>query len=146
MTWVFRKAEIFGISRRAAARMRIRFLLEDIEIYEKTGGDIEKIWIDEAFDEIFYLFKHLPRTMENKNKINDYDIAMAKEYPIENLIQFDRNGNALAWCHEDKKPSLKLWRKKNRAKCWHCNLTFDPIAVLMERDNLNFIEAVKMLI
>jgi hypothetical protein len=71
-------------------------------------------------------------------------IASAKEYPIENLVEFHK-GVALAFCHPDKSPSL-TWRKKsNRAVCYPCDKSFDSIQILVERDKISFPAAVRQL-
>ena len=77
--------------------------------------------------------------------ISEADIAKAKDYPITQLIEFDKFGKALAFCHEDTKPSLSYWAKANNCRCFACGESFDPIAVLMKRDGMSFIEAVKKL-
>lgn len=71
-------------------------------------------------------------------------IAQAKAYPIEKLIHFVK-GSAIAFCHDDKSPSLTWDKKRNRAKCWPCDKSFDSIAVLCERDGYKFKEAVREL-
>jgi DNA primase len=72
-------------------------------------------------------------------------IAAAKETPVTNLIEFDRNGKALAFCHDDKTPSLSYNKKANRAHCFPCGKSFNAIDILMVRDNYSFINAVKEL-
>lgn len=79
-----------------------------------------------------------------EGQITDEMIAKARAYPIDRLIQFQR-GYATAWCHNDKRPSLTWDAKRNRAKCWPCDKSFDPIGVLRERDGLSFQDAVRRL-
>lgn len=86
--------------------------------------------------------------MLNKNDSDDISeeaIQQARDYPIANLIDFNRAGKAMAWCHEDKNPSLVHWKPKNKCRCFVCNETFDTIAVLMGRDGYTFVEAIKAL-
>lgn len=75
-------------------------------------------------------------------RITDEMIARAREYPVDRLVEFHR-GRALAWCHNDRTPSLYHGTRKNVAVCPVCNRTFNPIDILVERDGLAFIEAVK---
>lgn len=82
--------------------------------------------------------------MKFEGGITDEMIERARAYPIDKLIHFTK-GAALAWCHDDKRPSLTWDRKRNKAKCWPCDKSFDSIAVLMERDNLTFRDAVRRL-
>lgn len=81
---------------------------------------------------------------EIKDDITDDMIGRAKQYPIDQLIKFER-GKATAWCHDDKHPSLSHDRKRNRARCFPCDKSFDSIAVLVDRDGMGFKEAVKWL-
>lgn len=79
-----------------------------------------------------------------KGGITDEMIAQAKEYPVDQLIDFN-NGKAMAWCHDDSNPSLTLWKKGNKAVCWPCDKKFNAIDICMERDGMTFIDAVKYL-
>lgn len=150
MYWdtVFRKARDMGIDRVAAVRMRVRYLLQEIAICEKAPYDYDVIdmIIQDDFDEIYYLFGKIKRTEVYTENITDEDIEKAKEYPIENLIELDARGKAIAWCHDDKNASMTLWKGKNKVRCWACSKTYNPIDILVERDGLSFIEAVKRLI
>lgn len=76
--------------------------------------------------------------------ITEAQIIAARAFPIERLIDF-RNGEALAWCHDDTNPSLTWDRKHNRAHCFVCDESFNSIDTLMRRDGMNFTDAVKML-
>lgn len=144
---VVRKANEFGITRLAAARMRARYLLEAIEAFQADGSDLAYLWQLDAEDELLGLFHMLSRPIiESRNGITDDDIQRAKDYPIEELVQFDRMGKCLAFCHEEKTPSMSWHRKRNRAHCFGCGRSFNAIDVLMVRDGLSFIDAVKRLI
>ena len=86
---------------------------------------------------------HLERPTEKD--ISEADIVRARDYPITQLIEFNGAGMAKAFCHEDKQPSLSYWAKANNCRCFVCGKSFDSIAVLVERDGMSFIEAVKKL-
>jgi hypothetical protein len=132
-----------GINKLAAGRMRIRYLLEQID--EESCCWFTQEANEKMMDEVLYIIKNMWRDFEpKKNDITDEDIESARNYPIENLIAF-RNGKSAAWCHTDKQPSLTHWKKANKARCFPCDKTYDPISVLMERDGYNFIDAVKAL-
>jgi hypothetical protein len=79
-----------------------------------------------------------------KNEITDDMKAAARRYPIDRLIEFNR-GLSLAFCHQDKKPSLSHFVKANRATCFPCGKSFDPIGVLIVRDGMSFPAAVRLL-
>ena len=137
------KADQMGVNRLAAVRMRSRFLLESVEVYEQMKDkDIADIWILECLDEIISLHGKVLATHKSPDSITDTDIQIAKEYPIEEVIEF-HHGKAIAFCHDDKTPSLV--KRKNRAICYPCNKSFNAIDVLIYRDGLSFIEAVKRL-
>ena len=76
--------------------------------------------------------------------ITEQMIETAREYPVEQLIDF-RRGKAVAFCHEDKNPSMYHATRSNHAKCPVCDKTLDGIGILMARDGLDFISAVKQL-
>ncbi len=79
-----------------------------------------------------------------KHGISDDDIERARQHPFENLIEFKRN---MARCpfHEDRDPSMHLYREQNRVHCFSCNRSWDTIQFLRERDGLTFREAIKIL-
>ena len=152
-------ADEMEINRLAAARMRTRRILEQIDKAEDLRDSAivnNNLWLEDEvgtlinkyFDEIIYLYKHLDKPVEKKDStytsITDYDIEQANNFPIDHLILFV-NGKAYAWCHDDKTPSLVHWKKENRARCFVCDKTYRPIDVLMERDSLSFVQAVKRL-
>jgi len=74
-------------------------------------------------------------------------MIQARQYPIEQLIEFDRQHKAVAFCHADDAahPDLSWWRQKNLAHCFCCGTTFNPIDVLTQRDGLSFRDAVLQL-
>ena len=143
----FFMAKIMGKNRLAAARIRIRYLEQQVKGMLPSNHPVVIYWVNQAVSEIRYLQKNMyyePREQEGSDRITDADIQAAKAYPIDKLIDFN-NGTAYAWCHEDNRPSLAKLSRINKAKCYPCNKTFDPIDVLTERDGMSFIEAVKEL-
>ena len=146
-------AEETGISIESAIRIRIRYLLALIEqwadyIDEKTDVMPESTSVD-ALNEIIRLkgFAHrLKKGIKSKSQITDEMIEAARNYPIENVIEFDRTGKALAFCHADKSPSLSWNRKSNKARCFVCCKSFSALDTLIERDKMSFIDAVKSLV
>lgn len=144
----FRKAREMDKHPLAAARIRMRFLHEEVDRLLQFKDDVATYWAIEALEEICYLIKHSTQDTSvtpSKNTITQAHIDRADAYPIENLIEF-RNGKALAFCHEDRVPTLSLWKGKNKARCFACNKSFGPINVLMERDKMSFLDAVRALI
>jgi len=141
-----------GVDREEAANMRITYLQDKLDKYNKSYRDATTI-IDAVFiegyrkdirSEIVYLQAEVARE-ETLNEITDSDIARAREYPINQIIELDRSGRALAWCHTDTNPSLSYWKEKNNVRCFTCNKSFDSISAAMELWGLSFVEAVKQL-
>ena len=96
--------------------------------------------IDRAEKKIERLF---PRELP-EGWITDEMIETAREYPITKLLDFHK-GRCEAFCHESDSFSMSYNRKVNKAHCFVCNKSFNPVDVLMERDGMSFIDAVKQL-
>lgn len=80
---------------------------------------------------------------KQRGMIDDTMIANAKEYPIEQILGVTRKGNVKCVWHDDTRPSMGI--KNNHATCFSCGRHGDSIDVLMQIENLSFIEAVKQL-
>lgn len=147
---VFLEAEKLGINRKAAARMRIRYLKPHLNVclqqWARTGDQVAMLWALETLSEITYLMARSKRAHhESRGRISQGTIEMAKSVPITTVIDFGRNGKAYAFCHEDKRPSLCHANKTNTAWCPVCDKRFNPIEVLMQRDGMGFVDAVRCL-
>lgn len=77
-----------------------------------------------------------------KQGITPERIALARQYPIENLLTIKR-GMALCFTHADKHPSMDV--RKNFYYCYVCQATGDVIDILMQRDGLTFEQAINRL-
>lgn len=157
---ILKKAEEMEVDPKYALSCRKRYLAGliftremNIQAWDFQTDDLrmdyfrELLAIDDvkAIAEIKWEIKRLDRALiKFEGQITDEMIERARAYPIERLIPFQK-GAALAWCHDDKNPSLTWDRKRNRAKCWPCDKSFDSISVLMERDGMSFRDAVKQL-
>lgn len=83
--------------------------------------------------------KPLPEK-DNKIVITSGMIEKAKSYPIEQLVEVNKQGFTRCFAHKDSKPSA--YCKKNFIHCFVCQKSWDTIQVLIERDNYTFREAV----
>jgi hypothetical protein len=142
-------ANDFDVPPRIALKMRIRFLYDKLlEYTDYLDGSIEKpdMYYEDIINELIAHTKALAalRKSTGKDDITDEMISRAREHPIDSLIEFI-GGKSLAWCHEDKTPSLTHYKKGNIATCFVCNKHFNPIDVLIERDKMSFISAVRYL-
>ncbi len=93
----------------------------------------------------------LKQLLDRKNDsdaddITHDDIIRAKSIPVESLLQFDRYDLARCIWHNDRHPSLKLYRKTNRCWCFSCNQGGDSIDVTRQMYEVDFIQAVKKLL
>ena len=79
----------------------------------------------------------------DKNKITPVMIERAKEYPIEDIIQVNKNAFALCPFHEDRHPSLHC--KHNFFHCFSCGVSGDVISLYMKQHNVDFVPAIKFL-
>lgn len=146
----FLEAEKFGINRRAAARMRVRYLKRDLGFYldhwARTGEGVALLWAKEILDEITYLMARCRRVHhESRGRLSEGIVALAKATPITQVISFNRYGKAFAFCHEDKRPSLCHADRTNTAWCPVCDKRFNAVEVLMQRDGMTFVDAVRSL-
>ncbi len=145
----FDKAKAMNMNRLAAAVVRSRFLFEWIDSCLDEGGDLALIWAAEALAEVEYLQSNCfyePAEKMAGSTLTREEIKRAREYPVDKLIDFDRAGRATAWCHDDKKPSLTLNKRHNRAHCFCCATSFNPIDIRMHHADLPFYEAVRSLL
>ncbi len=105
------------------------------EYYNKACRDLEKIKAR------LYFFQK--QDFKNKEKITDEMIIRAREYPLEDLIEVNSAGFAICPFHPDHKPSLYI--KNGFFYCFVCGKSGNAIDLVMARDNLTFVEAVKRL-
>jgi hypothetical protein len=144
------KAREMNISPKIAFEMRVKYLFGQLDLWDdyldlKTSEMPESTYLG-IMAEICKIRIYAQNAKLGKKKvgITDANIDSAREYPVEKLIEFNR-GTALAFCHADKKPSLTWDKKRNRAHCFVCDKDFSAIDILMERDGVDFITAVKHL-
>lgn len=91
------------------------------------------------------LWNHPPENYD-KDSIQERDIAVAKEYPLEHFVEGKRrDGFAPCPFHQEKTPSFKIY-KDNHFHCYGCNEHGDVIDLIMKMRNIEFISAVKFLL
>ena len=83
------------------------------------------------------------KTQEQKINITESMIEKAREFPVEQLIEINRQGFTKCFAHNDKKPSA--YCKKNFVHCFVCQKSWDTIQILIDRDGLTFRQAVLQL-
>ena len=106
---------------------------------------IKNLWID--IQDIFYdlnckehedNIKKLERNLSyfdkkkpNSKTITDVDIAKAKAFLIEDLLEFDNSNSARCIFHNEKTASMHLYRDTNTVYCFGCNKKADSIDLAM---------------
>lgn len=88
----------------------------------------------------------LKKILELHNNFGTVSIDKAKQYPIEDLIEFYKNGFASCPFHgPENTPSFKLYKERNKGHCFSCGIDADSIDIFMKINNVTFIDAVKKL-
>lgn len=145
-------AEDFDIKISTAIAIRVRYLQSllrrwcDFIDIEPEPDEIPESDVWTIITELITLRKYEDRIKQGVklDSITDEMIQAARSYPIENLIQFTR-GKALCFMHPDKTPSLSYHAKTNTCRCFVCDKAVNSIDVMILRDGLSFIDAVKFL-
>ena len=94
--------------------------------------------------------------IEKKKKINSIlkyhgeygteTLKLAKQYPMENLLEFNGAGFAKCPSHgPENTPSAKLYKERNKIHCFGCGADLDSIDVCMIINNIPLGEAIKKL-
>jgi len=154
-----RNAELFGIPMKTAVRMRLRFLKsrmeelqEEIAEYSVPGRQDDAWAIYCVRDsrrelnplelEAKTLIRFLRNGTSEKTNLSAAMIAAARKYPFRKLLQFKGKMTRCPF-HEDHNPSMALYG--NRVHCFVCSRSWDAIEFVMEREGLDFREAVRHL-
>jgi hypothetical protein len=90
--------------------------------------------------------KYKGEALMNKEDISGTEaIRRAKEYPIGDIVEFNRAGMAKCIFHNDKDPSMHWYVSTNTVRCFSCNRSWDAIDVYMQLRKCDFQTAVKEL-
>jgi len=84
-------------------------------------------------------------TEKKDNGLTESQIQQARDFPLEDLIDTKRINKM--WCcpfHEENTPSLHIY-PNNQYHCFGCGAHGDSIKFVMERNKLNFVDAIKFL-
>ena len=162
MNKTLKAAEEMGIKPRMALIWRISYVREQINnlldsatFFMEHEADynnefISLHWAKEDLKEVRKLLGKLKvlsekvKDLSKEPDITDFMVETARAYPMDKLVEFQKN-KALCPAHEDKTPSLYYDKKRNRAHCFACDKSWNPIDWLIEFDGMSFKEAVKQL-
>lgn len=123
------------------------------EIDIEAEKDLRKATLEEAGEwnaaELNRIDRYLRSAQKpGKGGITPDDIARAKAFPIEELIEITRrDGFVNCIFHGEKTPSMKIYRKENRWWCYGaCASGGDVIDYVVRSEGIDFVEAVKKLV
>lgn len=84
----------------------------------------------------------------NKHKqgvITTEIISRVKQIPITDFIQVGKNNKAMCLFHNDKNPSMHIYKESNSYYCFTCQSNGSVIDIIMKLQNTDFIGAVHYL-
>jgi len=152
----------FGIDPETAIRTKMRYFRQSID---EIKGDIKywnnMIWewddpvvitllnrrierLDKKQRGFLIRIKNLEQDHQvSINGITSEQIEAARAFPIEDLLENIHRNRVRCPFHDDTNPSASI--KNNKVHCFVCNKTWNPIDLVMQRDGLSFINAVRRL-
>jgi DNA primase len=114
------------------------------QVRDMTHGNIGALFIRAMVVELST--KLAERKRKPLQHVEGTDVEKARAYPIENIIEVNRDGFALCPFHTEKSPSFKIY-KDNHAYCFGgCGRRADSIDVARQVWGLDFKNAVERLI
>jgi len=81
----------------------------------------------------------------NTKKFTPEQIKMAEERDPEDFLDFNYAGFCICPFHEEKTPSMKYYKDTLKFHCYGCGWHGNMIDFIMQRDNINFVDAIKRL-
>ena len=129
---------------------RLRYLVSKFDHWERylaqETNEIPSLTPQECLEEIISLKNSMSKRCSavKKDRVTDKEVENARKFPVDRLIQFHRH-KACCFVHQEKTPSLNFNPKRNRAHCYGCGANMDSIEILMKRDGMTFIDAVREL-
>jgi len=119
------------------------------------GNSLEDLWEQDARDDKLQdlkrqlvRFKRFIPEGESTLGVTEAQIQDARDVPILDLVDSpSTNGMRKILCplHEERTPSCKVYVKTNGFWCFGCNRGGDTIDLVMARDEVDFVTAVKQL-
>ena len=112
------KAAEIAINLDTAAEQRKTALVTELKFWNsaKAENEVQRQMKMVAIKQIAIEIRQIDEGIEwskkppREGEITQEMIQRAKDYPIDGLIEFVR-GSAIAWCHDDKTPSLRHFKK-----------------------------------
>lgn len=132
----YKDKEVYNMVYVGWVEMQIEELIEKINKYKKV---IKAIDFKKKFMEM--------RENGLESHITDEHIITAKQKPISDYIEFNRQGFACCIWHEEQTGSLKYYPDTNKCHCFGgCGKSFDVIDVVQKLNGLSFLDGVKFIL
>lgn len=115
-----------------------------------TVNEMTKLYIQDRIEYYLEWVQDIQKQIKfgfTKNKSKDdfkVKVQKAKQYPIDQILDFDRGKKATCPWHNEKTASLYL-NKDNTVYCFGCNKYGDSIEVASQYYKCSFVEAVNKL-
>ena len=144
-------------------KKRIKHLKSTVQLYEFFLKHVNSIVVDKNLTylekkleiELYGKYRKKLKMFKNEIKrlkgnvskkgLTELQIQNARNYPISNLVEFNRANKSKCVFHEDKNPSMHYYKDSNSVYCFSCHKSGDAIEVTRALCNLNFKEAVSRL-
>ena len=117
----------------------LQMAFKNLDNVEELNGQLKRLTVEKHFLEN-------PRKAKATDWVTQREIARALIFPFEDLLYFNKADFALCPFHEEKNPSLRLYRKTNTVYCFSCNWSGNTIQYLRKTMELSFKDAVRKLL
>lgn len=126
-------------------------------VYQNEQDEFAKLCNKERYEALRNRIRNLDYRLrapngQNTKTLTDYDKECAKQYPISSyytngtLKRQGANYTGLCPFHPDKHPSFSIYQDGKRFKCFSCGAEGDTIDFVMRSNNLEFHEAIKLIL
>ena len=127
-------------SHQPASQLDVEWTPSDIH------AEVNRLLIEEKVAPCIRVMNAITRrnTPNVPGRITPEMIDRAREYPVEELLEFKRGLSHCLW-HNDTNASLSWDKKRNRVHCFPCEKDANSIDIIMAQDSCSFPMAVKKL-
>lgn len=123
----------------------INFWKEKVRV---ANNDFSKMCAEDYFSKWIEKKKKIVTTLKFHDKFgteHKLDIPKARQYPVDQLLEFNYSGFAKCLWHEEKSGSMHYDKKRNKVHCFAGCGYYDAIDIYQKINNVSFNEAVKQL-
>ena len=122
--------------------------LEWWKLYKRNApNEITKVYCDIHLKDYFKQKENLQKRLRYTGvKFNNDKLAMARQAPISDYLEFNSAGFARCPFHSEKTASFHKLPGKEKGDCFGCGRTADVIDVVMAQNNYVLPEALKIIL